>query len=48
MQFTSIRHNKNKKKILTVPFGEDANFILASYFQSEDWGKTAFVVFHIR
>ena len=31
---------KNKKKILTVPFGEDANFILASYFQSEDGIET--------
>jgi hypothetical protein len=31
---------KNKKKMLTVPFGEDANFIVASYFQSEDGLET--------
>jgi len=31
---------KNKKKILTVPFGEDAEFIVASYFQSEDGLET--------
>jgi len=31
---------KNKKKMLTVPFGEDSNFIVASYFQSEDGLET--------
>lgn len=27
---------KNKKKLLTVPFGEDPYFIVASHFQSDD------------
>jgi len=26
----------NKKKLMTVPFGEDAHYILASYMQSDD------------
>ena len=26
----------NKKKMLTVPFGEDVNFIVASFMQSDD------------
>lgn len=28
--------NSNKKKIMTVPFGEDPAFMLASYFQTDD------------
>ena len=30
----------NKTKILTVPFGEDANDIMASYFQTDDGVET--------
>ena len=30
----------NKTKILTVPFGEDANDIMASYFQTDDGIET--------
>ena len=26
----------NKKKLMTVPFGEDAHYILASYMQSDE------------
>jgi len=26
----------NKKKLLTVPFGEDALYVLSSYFQSDE------------
>lgn len=31
---------KNKTKILTVPFGEDANDIMASYFQTDEGLET--------
>jgi hypothetical protein len=30
----------NKTKILTVPYGEDANDIIASYFQTDDGIET--------
>ena len=30
----------NKTKILTVPFGEDANDIMSSYFQTDDGIET--------
>lgn len=31
---------KNKSKILTIPFGEDPNYIVASYMQSDDGIET--------
>ena len=31
---------KNKKKMLTIPFGEEPIFIISSYFQSDDGIET--------
>ena len=31
---------KNKSKILTIPFGEDPNYIVASYMQSDEGIET--------
>ena len=34
---------QNKKKLLTVPYGEDPLFILASFFQSDE-GQAVFTL----
>tara|TARA_R110000824_G_scaffold4147_6_gene19687 strand:- start:654 stop:962 length:309 start_codon:yes stop_codon:yes gene_type:complete len=31
-----FNYKKNKKRMLTVPFGEDPYYIVASYFQSDE------------
>ena len=35
-----FNYKKNKKRMLTVPFGEDPYYIVASYFQSDEGLET--------